>query len=203
MYLESIRYDEIEKEVIKLYKKVHIDIFPIDCFDLCKQLGIEVVPYSSKSKKALNQIGDASKDGFSVLFQYSDGSLKWKIYYNDSMPKERIWFTIMHEIGHVRLDHTEHSELAEAEANYFAKYSLAPPPLIHQLYIEDFVDLAEKFGISLTCAYYAMQSYAKWLRYGPREYQAHELVLVSLHTMAPLINLIKLTEPLQSLQNAE
>lgn len=121
MYLESARYDEIEKEVIELYKIVRIDRFPIDCFDLCKQLGIEVVLYSSKSKKALNQIGDASKDGFSVLFQYSDGSLKWKIYYNDSMPKERIKFTIMHEIGHIRLDHTEHSELAEAEANYFAK----------------------------------------------------------------------------------
>lgn len=184
MYLESAQYDEIEKEVIELYKIVKIDRFPIDCFDLCKQLGIEVVPYSSKSKKALNQIGDASKDGFSALFQYSDGSLKWKIYYNDSIPKERIKFTIMHEMGHIRLDHTEHSELAEAEANYFAKYSLAPPPLIHQLHIEDYVDLAYKFGISLTCAYYAMQSYAKWLKYGPSEYQTHELVLIELFKVA-------------------
>ena len=47
------------------------------------------------------------------------------------MYDRRIRFTIMHEIGHIVLDHTEHSDLAESEANFFAKYALAPPPLVH------------------------------------------------------------------------
>ena len=67
---------------------------------------------------------------------------------------------------------------------FFAKYSLAPPPLIHQLQIEDYIELAEKFELSEDCAYYAMQFYSKWLRFGPREYQMHELKMISLFKVA-------------------
>ena len=37
------------------------------------------------------------------------------IVYNDKMPEHRIRFSIMHEIGHIVLDHSEDSELAEKE----------------------------------------------------------------------------------------
>lgn len=43
----------------------------------------------------------------------------------------------MHEIGHIVLDHSEGSELAEVEARFFAKYALAPPPLIHKLRLQN------------------------------------------------------------------
>lgn len=184
MYLEPSRYDQIELQVIGLFSKVKVDRFPINCFDLCKQLGIRVIPYSELKETTVSAFGKEIKDGLCIKREISSGVFEWTIYYNDLMPERRIRFTIMHELGHIWLDHTEHSELAEAEANFFAKYSLAPPPLIHQLHIEDYVDLAYKFGISLTCAYYAMQSYAKWLKYGPSEYQTHELVLIELFKVA-------------------
>ena len=50
-----------------------------------------------------------------------NGQSVFYIFYDDSMYDRRIRFTIMHEIGHIVLDHTEHSDLAESEANFFAK----------------------------------------------------------------------------------
>lgn len=184
MYLEPSRYDQIELQVIGLFSKVKVDRFPINCFDLCKQLGIRVIPYSELKETTVSAFGKEIKDGLRIKREISSGVFEWTIYYNDLMPERRIRFTIMHELGHIWLDHTEHSELAEAEANFFAKYSLAPPPLIHQLQIEDYIELAEKFELSEDCAYFAMQFYAKWLRFGPRDYQTHELKLISLFKVA-------------------
>ena len=43
------------------------------------------------------------------------------IYYNDKKDAGRIRFTILHEIGHFVLGHLQQSDLAESEANFFAK----------------------------------------------------------------------------------
>lgn len=50
-----------------------------------------------------------SEDGFSVEKNIGE----WYIYYNDKKDYGRINNTIMHEIGHIVLDHSEDSELAE------------------------------------------------------------------------------------------
>ena len=184
MYLEPSRYDQIESQVIRLFSNINVNHFPIDCFALCKQLCVKVVPYSKLNEKTIAAFGNENKDGISVEMEIAQGVFEWTIYYNDEMPKRRIRFTIMHELGHIWLDHTEHSELAEAEANHFAKYSLAPPPLIHQLQIEDYIELAERFELSEECAYYAMQFYNKWLRFGSEHYSEHEKKLISLFRVA-------------------
>ena len=40
------------------------------------------------------------------------GMFMWVIFYNDENSHERQRWTILHEIGHIRLDHTQESELA-------------------------------------------------------------------------------------------
>lgn len=152
MRLSGNRYYEIEREVIKLFEKLIINRFPFDCFEICKQLEFVVVPYSKLSEKKRNMLNICSEDGCHVLWETNKDEFVNVIYYNDCMPGCRIRFTIMHEIAHIILDHTEHSELAESEANYFAKYALAPPPLVYKLHIEDYVELAEKFDLSYECA---------------------------------------------------
>ena len=69
-----------------------------------------------------------SEDGFSVL-----KNEKWTIFYNDEKQYGRFNNTIVHEIGHIVLNHTEDSELAEKEVKFFAKYALVPPVLVHRL----------------------------------------------------------------------
>ncbi|MBQ9209537.1 MAG: ImmA/IrrE family metallo-endopeptidase [Oscillospiraceae bacterium] len=185
MRLSGNRYDEIEREVIKLFTKLMINRLPVDCYEICKQLGIEVVPYSMMSEKKRKMLTMASEDGCHALWEIDEGVYVIVIYYNDEMPGRRIRFTIMHELGHIILGHSEHSDLAESEANYFAKYALAPPPLVHKLKIDDYMELAEEFDISRECAYYAMQRYSKWLKYGSPELLEHEVTLLSLFSAVP------------------
>lgn len=180
MRLTGNRYDEIDREVIKLFAKLTINKFPLDCFVICEQLGFVLVPYSQLSEKKRKALNIGSEDGAHALWEIAEGVFVNVIYYNDSMPDRRIRFTIMHEIGHIILDHTEHSDLAESEANYFAKYALAPPPLVHQLQIEDYVELADTFDISYECALYSMRKYSMWLRYGLPKHLEHEATLITL-----------------------
>ena len=64
----------------------------------------------------------------------------------------RINNTIMHEIGHIVLDHSEDSELAEKEVKFFAKYALVPPVLVHKL------KLAANMNLSLESEEFRLQS---------------------------------------------
>ena len=76
------------------------------------------------------------------------------------------------------MDHLETSELAEAEAKFFAKYALAPPPLVHQLGLKDPYEIMARFDISLEAAFYAYNYYKKWLNYGGECYKAYERRLI-------------------------
>lgn len=180
MRLRGSRYDEIERTVISLFENIQIESFPLDCFEICEQLGFMVIPYYSLSEKKRKACKEVSEDGFSLIIETTPGEYTYEIYYNNLMPHHRIRFTIMHEIGHIILDHSEHSDLAESEANYFAKYALAPPPLINRLEIEDYLELADCFDLSHECALYSMKKYNKWLMYGPSKLLDHETALITL-----------------------
>ena len=182
MRITGNRYDEIEDVVIKMYSKISIKRFPFDCFDICDQLGIKYIPYSSLSEEKKSALCTGSQDGLNALWEISKGQFLFVIYFNDTLSSRRIRFTIMHELGHIILNHTEHSDLAESEANYFAKYALAPPPLVHTLQIQDYLELADRFDISYECAFYCMQKYSKWFQYGAPDYRDNELALISLFT---------------------
>jgi Zn-dependent peptidase ImmA (M78 family) len=85
----------------------------------------------------------------------------------------------MHEIGHYLLKHYEMSDLAEAEANFFAKFLLAPPILVHLIRPDDYLDIIEPFDISREFAYNAFSYYQKWL-YSKRrnnKFEQYELSL--------------------------
>lgn len=78
------------------------------------------------------------------------------------------------------LDHTEESELAEAEAKFFPKYAFAPPVLIHKLELKNAYEVYKHFDISVEAAGYAFDYYRKWLTYGNKDYTNYELRLLRL-----------------------
>lgn len=96
----------------------------------------------------------------------------------------RINNTIMHEIGHIVLDHSEDSELAEKEVRFFAKYALVPPVLVHKLKLNDPYDIADVFDVSFEAACYALSYYRKWLQYGSNYYTDYEVKLLHLFEIA-------------------
>lgn len=157
MRLSDSRYEDIKQDIVKMYIATGISTIPINVYDLCGRLGYVLKPYSSLGEEKAKKVSEIIKDGFN---RNEDG--KDVIYYNDSKIEGRIRFTIMHEIGHIIRKHKQFSVLAETEANWFAAYSLCPPPIVDKLEITDYEDLMIKFNITNDCAYNSMSRYISW-----------------------------------------
>ena len=181
MRLSDDQYEFIKGEVVALFEKYDIRCIPINGFEIAHKMGIRLVPYSSLSDTKKEAAMKISKDGFYL----EDSAGKDIIFYNDALPYKRVNMTILHEIGHCVLDHKGGSEEEEAEANFFAKYAAAPPPLIHRLKCVITPEIiSDVFNISITAAYYAYEYYQKWLFYGATQYEPYEIKLLRLFSAA-------------------
>lgn len=174
--LSPARYEEIKQIAVDLLVKYHVSCVPVNGFEIATKMGIKVIPYSVISENKRWLLLKKSDDGFSVEKNIGE----WYIYYNEKKDYCRINNTIMHEIGHIVLDHSEDSELAEKEVKFFAKYTLVPPVLVHKLKLDNPFDIAETFEVSFEVACYAYSYYKKWLQYGSLEYTKYELTLLNL-----------------------
>ena len=159
--LSDKRYEEIKRTVVDTFVKYGVTCVPVNGFEIATKMGVKVIPYSSKDKRIQKLFFKKSEDGFCV--EKDDG--KWMILYNDHRDYGRINNTLLHEIGHIILDHSEDSELAEKEVKFFAKYALVPPVLVHKLKLETPEEIAHVFAVSNEAAVYALDYYQKWLRY--------------------------------------
>ena len=156
--LTDEEYEFIKGEVIHIFEKYNIKCIPVCGFEIASKMNITLIAYSGLSKKKLKTAMEVSEDGF---FIEKDG--REFIYYNDiDRCYERQNWTILHEIGHIVLDHTGHSEHEEDEANFFAKYAIAPPVLVHKIGAECPQDIYEVFDISFEAAVYAYEYYCSW-----------------------------------------
>lgn len=170
--LSDRRCEEIKKIVVNMYKIYDIHCVPISSFEIATKMNIKIRPYPETKKEIFIK---KSEDGFSVLKEKG-----WYIYYNDEKSYTRINNTIMHEVAHILLDHTEDSELAEKEVKFFAKYALCPPVLIHILKLKSAEEISKKFEISYQAAGYALNYYKKWKVYGGMDYTNYELQTIEL-----------------------
>lgn len=180
--LSDKRCEEIKKTVTKMFREYGVSCVPINGFEIAHKMGVKIIPYSSFPLKKQPLLLKKSEDGFSV--ERTNG--QWYLFYNDSKDFGRVNHTIMHEIGHIILDHTEDSELAEKEVKFFAKYALAPPVLIHKLKLTNASDIAKVFEISYEAACYAYEYYRKWLKISrwKQKYTDYEIQILSLFSSA-------------------
>lgn len=177
--LTNDEYEFIKGEVIHVFELYDIKGIPVNGFEIAIKMGITLRPYSSLSKKKLKAALKESRDG---LYGEYDG--KEYIFYNDiDRCYERQNMTILHEIGHCVLDHTGHSEHEEDEANFFAKYAIAPPVLVDRIGAECPEDIYNVFDISYEAAVYAYDYYLSWKRRHNRigKYTDYEEKLLALY----------------------
>jgi len=165
-----------------MFEETETHTWPIDCFAIAKELNYIVVPYSLCSVQDMLAIDE---DGFSrVVYNPWTGLYNYVIYYNDAQSNEgRLRWTIFHEIGHIYLGHHDNpdsslSEIEEAEADFFAKYAIAPPPLINAADCKDMWDVQGIFRTSAQAAEYIYDYYRKWLQYGPQGFLPFEVRLL-------------------------
>ena len=181
MRLKIDQYEQIKQTVIDTYQEYDIRCVPISAFELAIKMGIKLVAYSSLSKEKKEAAKRISKDGYSVDAKMSG----WQIYYNDEDNNyERINRTIMHEIGHYSLGHIKDGKEEEMEANFFAKYALAPPPLVHKLPNVTVKAIKVEFDISWKSAYYAHKYYESWCHSLINGYTDYEFKLLGLFDVA-------------------
>lgn len=173
-------YDMIEKAVTSLFLKLKICKYPIDPFEIIRKLGYVLQTYSNLSKEKQLALKVKGLDATSFYDPYLRVFI---IYHDETQPIERLRFTLMHEVGHIILGHKEESDLAKKMADYFAAYSLAPSPIIMRYDCEDYLDVAEKFKISIESAYYTFQRYNNWYEYSG-DIKPYEKALISLFDSA-------------------
>ena len=168
--LTGERYDYIKEAVCDLIIRYNVKCIPVSGFEIASKMGLFLVAYSGLSEKKRRIALEISKDGF-VLRNMG----RIYVYYNDmGISYERQNWTVLHEIGHVVLNHMGNDAKEEYEADFFAKYAIAPPVLVHRIKPESFWDIYEHFDISFTAALYAYNYYQTWRR----RYE-------SIHVLAP------------------
>jgi len=176
VHLRADTCEHIKITAINTLEYYDIKCVPISAFEMANKIGLSVFPYSAFGEKA-ELLMKLSEDGFicGTSVYYND---KCKIY-------GRINHTIMHEVGHYILGHTSNGEEEEKEASFFAKYTLAPPPLIHKMLENPTIeDIAEIFDISYTAARNALNYYKKWYYYGEIDFTPYEEKLLRLFNVA-------------------
>ena len=174
MRLNDEVYEFIKQEVIDLFVRYGVNSAPISGFELAQKMGIMIIPYSTLSRIKLYKAMIASPDGFYLEL----GNGREYVFYNDNNGMERSNMTILHEIGHCVLGHNDNSDSEEAEANFFAKYAIAPPPLIHRFKPNKPEVIRKYFFISYEAARNSLAYYYKWLKIWKGIYKDYEVVLL-------------------------
>lgn len=152
MYWSSEAYDEIAKIVIGIYEDYNITSFPVSAYELCKNMGIRLVPYSELPFDGTK----ISDDAFLIppSIEYSP-----QIAFNDKMrTTERIRFSVFHEIKHYVCNEYDYSCRDEDMANYFARYIMCPIPILIYRDIDDAYSLERNFGVSSEAAWNALSN---------------------------------------------
>ena len=166
---------------------VGVSFFPFDVFKIPKLLrdsyGIDVLICSQNEYADFARAtGSKSKQFKNGLCIYDITRNVYLILYNERHLTARIRFTIMHELGHIILEHLndEETELArgglpnakylfyEGEANTFAGNALAPPIIIRELLGGmpfNCREVQDYFKLSASAVRdYRERDYSAWLR---------------------------------------
>ena len=147
-YATNVAYDELS---------YYNGSFPqIDIFELLAGSGDIVLKTYSQAARYLGCSHNEftyhvaqSEFGFTVTDPVTGTHI---IFFNNLKYDKTIRFTLAHELGHIRLGHTEDNEIADKEANCFARNILCPVQIVKEYALSTAEEYAECFGVSLPMA---------------------------------------------------
>jgi Zn-dependent peptidase ImmA (M78 family) len=173
--LPANRYDEIRSAVADLIEDWGISTYPFSIWSLLRKMGIRVIAYSSLPSETRDNLCSKSEDAFTV-YPPDFNPNRTVIFYNDEIrDRERIRFTLAHELGHLILMHPDiYDEVYEHEADIFANYFLVPAPLLLEYSEIDYAVVHGDFAVSYSCAASACDRAAKRRDFGPSEHMEYE-----------------------------
>ena len=156
MYWTGNDYDKMTQLVIDIFIDYNITTFPIDEREVCRKLGLKLIPYSAYSEKDQILLKKRSKDGY---FSPATKITSNAIYYNDSITSYgKIRFTVFHELKHYANGDKDDMEYNDNMADYFSRYFMAPIPYLIKKDINDELTLIFDHGLSVEAAKYAIKN---------------------------------------------
>lgn len=164
--LKGSDYEKIEEEANELIEALGLNVFPLNCFEVAAKLNIKLKSYADITDEEDRKFVESKlADGCSTL--KANGYI---IFYNEQQDKNRIKFTIWHELAHIQLGHIEPGcivpyNVQEMQANHFASYLIAPIAFIHRLGLTNPCEIARIFEISFECACNAFMHYKNAFKY--------------------------------------
>lgn len=161
------RYDYCIQKANEFLLKENISFFPFDSDPIILKNKWARKKYTSlalENNCTLNDVIEAfgSEDAYSIF-----NGRNYTISYNDKQQPKRIYFTKLHEIGHIYLNHfcefeetrlnrsnisNSQYKVLENEANCFARNVLAPAFLVKSLNLNTISKIADYFKITLSAA---------------------------------------------------
>ena len=181
--LDAERYISAEKKALELLIDYEYIEFPLDVFEFAKKVfGAEIIKYSSLPKEKLIELNKFKEldDSFTVFEHISDGTIHYKVYYNDDKPYYRQRYSIGHEIKHIVYGEENPTDEEELLAEYFSKVLLAPKCMVILAEVCSPAEITEKFGIGPQPASYHFTTIQKRMeKYGKEmfEYESEFLKL--------------------------
>ena len=156
MYWTGNDYDKMAQLVIDIYIDYNITTFPVDEKEICRKIGLKLIPYSAYTENEQVLLRKRSKDGF---FSPATKTTPNAIYYNDSVTSYgKIRFTIFHELKHFANGDEDDMEYNDNMADYFSRYFMAPIPYLIKMGIDNELTLISDHGISAEAATYAIRN---------------------------------------------
>lgn len=129
----------ITARVKKLYSEIPGISIPINPISIINHLDIKLIKYSELPIIDIVKAIETSEDGFCGLIKG-----EWVIFYNDTLPINRVRFTLMHELGHIVLGHTASDRESERQANLFASMMLMPRDIVIDYLRRNRIDIGNK-----------------------------------------------------------
>lgn len=172
--LKGSRYEEIREEVANFIEDYGITEYPFSMWYLLRQMGIQLVPYSIFPEALRIEVIKAWPNAI-TLRPNDFNAANTVIFYNDAQSRERIRFSLAHELGHIILEHPAiETEEYEAEADIFGNYLLAPAPIVLRDSENNIETIMDDFVVSRGCATSIQNRTAKRRLFGSSNFLDYE-----------------------------
>lgn len=168
--------------------KNNINEYPLSINKIIKQNNWYLVDYQvycNYKGKDIFELISKFPDAFTV----QDKNNNFLICFNTQNNKQRIRFSIAHEIGHIVLGHLYKNEKLEKEANMFASRILMPMLLIKELGITTPEELANICDVSIEAATFRFKRFNEIM--GREKFYTNPLEIKLLNLLKDYINNIK------------
>lgn len=175
MYRDNATYDTLKKLIIEIYIDYDLKKFPVKATEVCRKMGVELIPYSRFPLNEQMILLKYSEHGFFVNRTYENTPA---IFYNDAFVSgEAQRFTIFHELKHYVSE--DCNDECDDLADFFARYFMCPIPY---LLLKDYntpADISRDFEISTEAAHNVLSNLCNRKRkYGYRLFD-YEIPLIS------------------------